>query len=341
MKGRIVAFWSPYHGQCGTTSNLLATAVYMAQTFNKKCLLIHNQAEKSALETALSPISRKAFRKKYPVIHGTVASYNNFPFIFPGNSENILGNRENIFESNGLDEVLKLAVSGQLTKNNIVYYTINIIKDRLDFLGYSDNYQTRGRKRLEGWFEYIINCAAHNYDIILCDLSAGLMKMSAEILGLLDLLAVNINQNINVLNDYFSCQIIPESPYKFLYSTGSNQCLPENISIIYILGMYDKESLFTSDFIKREYGIREQVFKIHRNTDFQNALNKGGIVDFISKGIKNFNSANQRTNDNSHYIKEIDILCKTIINHCDENPVKEISAKCIAGIADGMIKAEV
>jgi MinD-like ATPase involved in chromosome partitioning or flagellar assembly len=166
----VIAFWSTVHGQTGNTSNLLAAAVTLSLNYNLKVLIMHNQLEKSSMESAFLN----------------------------------LNNQDAEFDEMGIDALIKLTKAGRLQPGLIKSYSHNI-SNRLDMLiGSSQVKQEMFEDNICETIATIIENARESYDLVLVDLNSGELKESSnKILELADIVVVSLNQNNVVLKSYF------------------------------------------------------------------------------------------------------------------------------------------
>lgn len=175
----IIAFWSDFHGQCGTTTNTISVATYIALKYDLKLLLTHSQFTKSNMENA---------------------------FFYGHQKESVVN-----FEDTGIDAMERLSKAGVLKTEDIHNYSRTLINERLDLLTGSTSPIRRAdeAERLVS----ILQTAKGAYNLIFVDVNAGLQTdVSSKILENADIIVVNLNQNATVLNSYFKdlCQVFTE-----------------------------------------------------------------------------------------------------------------------------------
>lgn len=169
----LISFWSPYHGQTCTTSNLVAIGTYLGIKYNLKSLLMHSQFEKSNLENA-----------------------------FYSSNDDI---ESMLFDENGIDAIERLARTKQLNSENFTDYTKTILNNRLDLLMGTSKKSEIGYEKMIETISYILSCAKSAYDIVLCDVSAGSTnEVTKRTLEMSDLIIVNLNQNLEILKSFFN-----------------------------------------------------------------------------------------------------------------------------------------
>lgn len=175
----IIAFWSDFHGQTGTTTNTISTATYIALKYDLKVLLTHSQFSKSNMENA---------------------------FFYGHQKESVLN-----FEDTGIDAMERLSKAGLLKTEDIHNYSRTLINDRLDLLTGSTSSIRRADEAEH--LVSILQTAKEAYNLIFVDVNAGMQTdVSSKILENADIIVVNLNQNVTILNNYFKevCQNFKE-----------------------------------------------------------------------------------------------------------------------------------
>lgn len=170
-----VAFWSPYHGQTGTTTTALAIASMVAITNNYKVLLGHSHFERSTLERCL--------------IHHR-----------QGSDEDPL-----TFNDHGMDALRRLAKNGRLMPEMVSDYTTPLLAgNRLDLLQGIAGYYKQGELDEVNLLRKIFTSAKSAYDLLLIDVHSGKnQSLSKKLLEDADLVVVCLNQNQWLLEDFF------------------------------------------------------------------------------------------------------------------------------------------
>jgi len=166
----LVAFWSPLHGQCGNTLNMASVGSWIATNYVFKILLMHNQYEKSNLESA--------FR-----------------------SENNLER----YGQKGIDGIEKCVRSSNFCPTDFQDFTEEIVLDRLYLMQGSNKVNTYDKERLSQAIQFILNCGRNFYDLMLSDVNSGtLHELTNKVMNDADIVVVNLNQNIKLLKGFFS-----------------------------------------------------------------------------------------------------------------------------------------
>lgn len=280
-KNLLVGFWSPYHGQTCTTSSLVAVGTYIGITQNIKTLLMHSKFDKSNLENA--------FLSKHEDI-------------------------EVLFDETGIDSLQRLAKTNQLTSENFTDYTKTLIKNRLDLLVGTNKASREIYAKILDTLQYILVCAKKCYDLVLCDVNAGIQdEITNKILECVDLIVICLNQNVQVLEAFFTKKewlpVLDKKKYTIL------------------LGNYDRSSKYSARYIKRLFDYSGKIYTIPRNTDFMDAYNDHGVIQYF---FANHDTSN-KDSDNYFFICEVRNISKWIIQHINiqsdllEKPVESFS----------------
>lgn len=260
-----IAFWSNVHGQTTTTSNALAVTSMLALNQSIKMLLTHNHYRHSTIER-------------------TLLGYQ--------------GNRSDLstLDDMGIDAVSRFIKFNQVESSCVENYATTVVKGRLDLLtGTRQTNESLYYKDVNHVIELILKEAQSQYDLLVVDVSAGDNHLSEKILENCDLVLVNLNQNIHVLEDFFSGQ------YSF------KKCL-------YLISMYDITSSFTLKNLVRKYPqLKGRVIPVPYTRSFGDALNKGDVVDYMArnknctKEDKNFQFIQSIKEIEGFIVKEFDV----------------------------------
>ncbi|WP_066497520.1 hypothetical protein [Abyssisolibacter fermentans] len=259
-----VAFWSVVHGQASTTSNMIAVSLMTALEYRMKLLITHNHFEKSTLESSL--INRRYLKKGLTDLEDT-----------------------------GIDALSRFVKFNNIDKDSIVNYTTTLLKNRLDLLiGTSNTNRELYFNNLGKIIQTIFNSAQEYYDILFIDVCSGYNELSRKIVDESDLVVVNLNQNINVLDDFFQ-------NHKDLL----DKC-------VVLISMYDDNSRFNYKMISRKYGLKKGIGLIPYCREFGDACNEGKAVDFFMRNLR----AN-KDDSNYYFIKEVRKSVQMILEKID------------------------
>lgn len=163
-----IAFWSNYHGQPGTTSSAIATALSLTTNFNLKVLLCSMQYNKNNMDSAF------------------------------------LNGQELSESESGVDAIERVARAKDLNEENFKFYTTTLIKDRLDFLISSSKVSYDLFSKINESVKDIFYTANKLYDFVIVDVNAGMEnEVTQKVLKESDIVIVNLSQNEKVIGDFF------------------------------------------------------------------------------------------------------------------------------------------
>lgn len=171
----IIGFWSPFHGQCGTTSAMIACGALHGLKGTDKILLAESYVGHTSLEEVL-------LRKR-------------------DDEKNLMGTADM-----GMKALVRLAKNGRLHADMVHQYTVGLLKEsRLDLLtGNMEENQDALSKHFD-WYAMIYEYASCYYDTIYVDIHSGLTDQRAvQLMGCVDYLVICLNQNHRVLDAYMS-----------------------------------------------------------------------------------------------------------------------------------------
>ncbi len=232
-----VAFWSNYH-QTGTTCNLVAVSAMIILEYRLKVLMTHNHFDRSALETS---------------------------FIDRDYVKNELSSLNDV----GIDALSSFIKYNKVDKDNISRYTTTIIKNKLELLvGTSITNKDLYMKDINEVIDIILTHAKSYYDLIFVDVAPGQADTTKKIFEHSDLIVVNLNQNYNIIEDFFE-----------KYSEYKDQC-------VFLLGKYDRNSRFNAKALQRKFGIKSNIGVVPYNIEFSDACCEAKAIDFIMRNLK-------------------------------------------------------
>lgn len=166
-----VSFWSNYH-QLGTTSNMIAVALYTALKYRMRILMAHNHFDRSTLESAF--IDRSYLEHSLMDLSDT-----------------------------GIDALSRFIKFNRIEKNEISSYTTTILKNRLDLLtGTRNKNRNIYQSSLKESIQLILRSAALYYDLVFIDTAPCNNEISEKIIKNSDLVVVNLCQNPNTIENF-------------------------------------------------------------------------------------------------------------------------------------------
>ncbi|PKM95304.1 MAG: hypothetical protein CVU84_06395 [Firmicutes bacterium HGW-Firmicutes-1] len=243
-----IAFWSTVHGQTTTTSNAVAIACAIALDYRMKTLITHSHFEKSTLEAAL-------LDKIY------------------------LNTEMTQLKDTGIDALSRFIRFSSLDQESVLSYTNTLVKGRLDLLiGTKNTNKELYLSDFNSMIEIILNSVKSYYDLIIVDVPAGNSCISHKILFNSDLIVFNLNQNTNVLEDFFNNE----------YQLFQQKC-------VFLISMYDESSRFGLKNLQRKYKLKDNIACIPYCRTYADACNEGKAIDFFIKNRK-------ASKDDSYYM---------------------------------------
>lgn len=231
-----IAFWSTMHGQTTTTSNLIAISSLIALEYRLKLLVTHNHYERSTLESSL--LDRRLLETELTELSDA-----------------------------GIDALSRFIRFNSLDQDNIQGYTTTLIKNRFDLLmGTKNVNKDLYYSDLNTIITTILNSAKEYYDLLCVDVAAGANALSEKIMDNADLVVVNLNQNLSVLDDFFS------GKYPNIQEKG-----------YFILSLYDDKSRYNLKNICRRYKIGDNISVIPYCREYADACNEGKALEFMMR----------------------------------------------------------
>jgi len=241
-----IVFWSNVHGQCGVTSNLAAMALELALNYRYRVLMLHNEFNNPSLDEIFL------------------------------NQETLATVNDSMFDI-GIDALMRYCKYNALTQENFKNYTTTILKDKLDLL--QGTAMTNRESFYSEWGqmeEHILRNALEYYDFVFSDATAG-ESYSQALLENADVIVVNLNQNTQVIGDFFN---------HFIYEKYKEKC-------VFILGKYNRKSKYNRKNLIRQFnfnqnnslekllGKNESLGVIPYNIDYSDFLNDGKAADYF------------------------------------------------------------
>jgi len=276
----IVSFWSNTQKQTGQTMSLVACATRMAIEHNYKILIISTQYNDDTLELCFGSMDKNKNLVKKLVGNSTVAV------------------------DNGIEGLSKVAYSGRTTPEIIQNYTKVIYRNRLEILyGYKeveDRPTYQEYIKLKEKYKEIIQKANQFYDMVFVDLDKGIEdKMVRQILSISDIVIYNVEQKINMINDFMALKM--------------ENAKEKKNNVILNIGRFDAHSKYTVKNISRYVGLKRDITVIPYNTLYNEAANEENVADFFLK-VRKVSDMDK----NANFIKEVEQLVEKIIYKLQE-----------------------
>ncbi|MFD1736224.1 hypothetical protein ACFSCX_06555 [Bacillus salitolerans] len=256
-----VSFWSPTNGQA-TTSNLILVASLLSAEYELKTMMTQTHAQ-STLESAFLTSSQ-----------GSMVD----------------------FSDSGIDALERLARSNRLTHDKVANYTKSVLTNRLDLLAGTSKPNFVKSESIHDVLETIIEAAKRYYDLLLIDVNNGTdHELASKVLQKSDLVIVNLTQNVNVLDQFFSKDIEQLQDKKMLL----------------VLSNYDVDSRYSEKNIRRRYHCKSPILTVPYNTDYRDAFNDKKVLEYFLRARK------QKAANNHFFVNEVRKLAKEILKLSD------------------------
>ena len=189
-----IIFWSNVHGQSGTSSNMLATAMMNDLLFRNKSILLQTEFDMNELEIPLLTENRRQQIRNYNV---------------------------------GVDRLIQGIRSGMNAKQLLTSSCITLAKQCIDFLpGTNAKYRDLYEQEIKTTFREILSLAEACYEMVFVDVSTGQKDLMDTIWQEADVIIVNLCQNKRVIEDFF--ERFPVDYQKMLFLIGNYDPYSEN-----------------------------------------------------------------------------------------------------------------
>ncbi len=262
-----VAFWGPNINQSGSTSIAACVASLLALQQDYSSLLVSTNFMDSTLETSFINIEKLSARSSID------------------------------FTDIGIDALERLIKSGKLAPENIVDYTTPILKGRLDIMFGTQKKEKEVYTKVIQMLPNILKSASSVYDVIFVDIVNGRADEDMmKILESSDLIVININQSINVMNDFFKNVI--------------NSDILKNKKFVLVFGRYDRYSKYNLKNVAKFYKYKEPIFAFPYNTQFFDMQNEHKVLEFFIKYLKV-----KESDRNGFFVNEMQNLTNYIMDN--------------------------
>ena len=169
-----IVYWSPMHGQTGTTSNMLASALYIGIQYRKKSLLMHTHFNLNNLEAPLVGSNAK-------------------------NADSI-----GYFQDVGLDALVRTFKASRLGKEDLDNCCISIPNTLVSLLpGTTKHNQASYAYEMNMVILNLLRSMEELVDIIFIDVCSGKHPLSRKIIDASDIIVINLSQNTGVIENCF------------------------------------------------------------------------------------------------------------------------------------------
>lgn len=245
-----LAFWSNFHGQTATTTSMAALASTIALKYPLKILI----AQVHSANTTLEKCFIKDFESR---------------------------GHKSMVENNGIDALIRMVKNGKLTPEQIVNYTLPILKEsRLDLLIGTNNPDEGLFYENAAEITQIFKLASKAYDLVMIDTPSGLSNpISQDILNHASGVVVCLNQNRTVLEQYVGSKSIEAI---------------RDLKPVICLGRYDPTLSFTAKNIQRQYKM-DRVITVPQASEIQEANNHHELLYYLVRQLEGRSKMGQPT----------------------------------------------
>ncbi len=186
-----IVFWSPLHGQTGSTSNILAVALLTGLYYRKRSILTQTHFQYNNLEAPLVGVNPyQAASKEY-------------------------------FREVGIDTIIRCFKAAKLDKDTIENCCIALGNTKLLLLpGTSKTIKEVFDYEMEAVMGNLLKAMEEVCGIVLVDLSSGDNTLSHKLMQEADLIVVNLCQNTGVVEEYFQRYAMFMQEKKVFYLFG-------------------------------------------------------------------------------------------------------------------------
>lgn len=244
-----VVYWSPVHGQAGTTSNMLANAIMTGIQYKKKCLLMHTHFKLNNLEAPLVGCNTKN------------------------------ADKSGYFLDVGLDSLIRSFKASKLGEEDLINCCISIPNTNISLLpGTCKNNEASFSYEMDSVIINLLRAMEDLVDIVFIDVCSGNHPLSRKIINDADLVVVNLSQNIGLIDSYFT-----NVQNQILLLEN-----PKRHKLFYLIGNYDDNSKYNMRNIRRRHRKAIKYSNsgiIPYNTAYHDALCDGSVVDFIKENL--------------------------------------------------------
>jgi MinD-like ATPase involved in chromosome partitioning or flagellar assembly len=174
----------------------------------------------------------------------------------------------------GLDALARSIKSEPLNKEVIHNCSISMLNQGLNLLpGTTKLNREHYEDKLIPVLPSIIHSIEQHYDMVFIDTNSGMCdEITKRVIQMSDIIVVNLCQSKAVLEEYFA-----ENPLREL----------EN-KIFYLLGSYDKKSMYSVTNIKRIYKnyLKNNIAVIPYNTKYMDSISSGKTISYMESCLE-------------------------------------------------------
>lgn len=257
----VIANYSPQHGQAGATSNMIAITLSLVLKYNQKILVMQSHFKMNNLEASL-------LKKPKQMIA-----------VDP-------------FDDYGIDSLIRNKNMILLDKHLIENSSYSFLEGNFQLLPGTrkvsgEDYEKESMVLLD-----IIEVAKECYDHVFIDVSSGEGERTNQILNAADLVIVNLCQNPQVMETFFSSEKVQ---------------LPNKL---YVFGNYDCRSRYNITNLLHEYrGLdKKRTLPIEYCVGYRDAIWDADVIRFLKKNLNE-----KKKNKNYPFVQNVNKVAECIL----------------------------
>ena len=270
----IISFWSNGKGETGKAAAMVAVTTFLAMHHNYKILVLDTKYNDHFYHDCYWKED-----KSIKIIHNQNAKKTNIV--------------------SGISGLTKAILSKKSSPDIVTNYTKIVFKNRLEILSDTkieeEDYEVHKKV-----FRNIAKIANQYYDLVFIDIASNLDEETTNtLLGISDLVIVNISQKIRQIDEYSKLK-------------EENEILKEK-AFIPLLGKFDESSKYTAKNVTRYLNEKETICTIPYNTLFFEACNEAEVADYFIK-YRKISSKDK----NSFFLEEVKKASEKIVQKLKE-----------------------
>lgn len=192
----IIVYWSPVHGQTGTTSNILATSLVGGMEYRKKILLTQTHFNYNNLEAPLVRINSSSKRES-----------------------------KEYFRDVGLDALIRCFKSAKLDKETLLNCCLSFNNTNLFLLpGTTKSIRESFDYEMETNMLNLLRSIEEVHEVVCVDISSGDNPLSKKLMEAANLVVVNLSQNMEIIDLFFQQYRDKIETDKIYYLFGNYDC---------------------------------------------------------------------------------------------------------------------
>lgn len=280
----IITFWNDSREQTGQTLSAVAVATKIAIERNNKVLLVSTSIDDNTISECYWEQANTSAIGLFKARNSTIAV------------------------ENGIEGLLKLAMSNKLEPNIITDYTKVVLKGRLEVITGPTSFRDKTEEENLSYFKKVSNSyidlirvANQYYDYVIVDLDKKLnVKIKEDILKLSDINLYILIQKMESLNKYIELKSQNNDLMK-------NRCIPT-------IGRYIKEYKYNAKNMARYLQEKKELNSIPFNLLYMESAEEANVVDLFLK----LRTIKDKTDPNYIFMQNILDLTNNIFKKLQE-----------------------